>query len=211
MKLIAALALILLAALTATATIGLSSALAEMTTLCNSDPGKGLSEACPSEHVVTHLHETTLNGAKAKLLTSIVNVECDVLFLSDAIEGTSAPLLIEGSFTYTNCSSGCRVEEVSEPSVFEILKEGHETASVTGHAVEEEFAGEVHVNCSGLNCSYNWEGLSATAKGPLLSSETNGSISTSEKELHKVSGLFCPSKTKLDITTTPLSAVYVTN
>ena len=187
-----------LAALMAMALVGVSSAAANDTRLCSNDAGNQMVSPCTS---VTHVHETTLAGAKGKLLTSIVNVECDVLFLGDTTAGTTNPLVITGNFTYTNCGS-CTVEEVGGGVEIKVLWESHETAKVTGE-------GEVHVNCSGLNCTYNGEGLIGTGKGPLLSSETNGSVVITEQVAKKVSGLFCPSTSKLDITVTPLSATYL--
>jgi hypothetical protein len=148
------------------------------------------------------VHEATLAGHKAVLKTSIVTVECDVLFLGDALSESGKPLVIHGKFTYTNCAS-CTITEENGPSELKVLKEGHETASVTGE-------GLVHVECSGLNCRYTGEGLKGTAKGPLLSTETNGEVSLTEKEVHKESGLFCPKESKLTITTTPLEPTYVT-
>jgi hypothetical protein len=194
MKAIKMFGLAALAALMALTFVGASSAMAEKTVLCKED-------ASPCKSVVTHVHETTLSGAKGKLLTSIVNVECDVLFLGDTVGESGNPLVITGTFTYTNCGS-CTVEEVGGGVEIKVLKLGHETADVTGE-------GEVHVNCSGLNCTYNGEGLLGTGKGPLLSSETNGSVVITEQVAKKVSGLFCPSTSKLDITTTPLSATYI--
>ena len=182
-----------LAALLAMAFAGASSAMAESTALCSS-------ESLPCE-AIGHIHETTLSGAKGKLLTSVVNVECDVLFLGDTTEKTSNPLIVTGTFTYTNCGN-CTVEEVGGGVEIKVLKLGHETSDVTGE-------GEVHVNCSGLNCTYNGEGLLGTGKGPLLSSETNGSVTITEQVAKKVSGLFCPSTSKLDIVTTPLEATYL--
>jgi hypothetical protein len=169
-----------------------SNAAAEKTSLCSND-----SEACST---ISHVHETTLSGAKAELLTSIVNVKCDVLFLGEVVEEGS-PLVIEGNLTYTNCGS-CTVEEVGGGVEIQNLKTGHETADVTGE-------GEVHVNCSGLNCYYNGEELLGIRKGPLLSSETNGEVKLSEQVVNKVKGLFCPSTSKLDIVVTPLSAIYL--
>jgi hypothetical protein len=183
-----------LAALMAMAFVGASSAMAESTTLCSGD-GSGCG--------VTHVHETTLAGAKEKWLTSIVNVECDALFLGNTVSALSSPLVITGEFTYTNCGS-CTVTEVGGGDEVKVLRLGHETADVT-----YEF--EIHVNCSGLNCTYNGEGLLGTGKGPLLSSETNGSVTITEQVLKKVSGLFCPSTSKLDITVTPLSATYISS
>jgi hypothetical protein len=183
-----------LAALMAMAFVGSSSAMAEFTVLCSND-------ASGSCSVITHLHETTLSGAKAKLLTSILTVECDVLFLGDTTTEEGAPLIIEGNFTYSNCGS-CTVEEVGGLSIGKILKLGHETADVIGE-------GEVHVNCNGLNCTYSSEELLGTGRGPLLSSETNGGGSIQEQVVKKVSGLFCPSTAKADATTTPLSPEYL--
>jgi len=189
MKPIKMLGLAALAALLAMAFVGASSAMAEETNLCSND----IDASCTA---ITHVHETSVG--KAKLLSSI-NVECNVLFLGEATAG--APLTVEGNFTYTNCGS-CTVEEIGGPVVIEVLKESHETGSVIGE-------GEVHVNCSGLNCYYNGEGLKGTAKGPLLSTQANGEVTLSEQETHKVKGLFCPSTAKLDITTTPLVATYI--
>jgi len=176
-------------------------AAAEETALCSEDGSK-----CG----VTHVHDTTLSGAKAKLLTAIFNVECDVLFLGDVVEEGS-PLVIQGNLTYTNCGS-CVVEEVErfvgeeeevvEFTEIQVLKTGHETAEVTGE-------GEVHVSGCGINCYFNGEGLTASAQGPLLSSETNGEVKITEQVITKVKGAFCPNTSKLDIVATPLSATYI--
>lgn len=179
-----------LLALFALVFVGANSAMAEYTGLCSEDN----SESCPE---VTHVHETSVG--KAKLLSSI-NVECSVLFLGDVTTG--APAVVEGNFIYTNCNSGCSVEEVSENYAVEVLRTSHETASVT-----EE--GEVHVTCSGINCYYNGEGLEGTEKGSLLSSQSNGEVSISEQVAKKTKGLLCPATAKLDITTTPLEPTYV--
>ena len=196
-KSIKMLGLAALAALTAMAFVGDSSAMASNTQLCKTDPGAG---ACTS--AVTHVHETSLTGAKGVLLSSVINVECDVLFLSTSVGTLGVPQVIEGKFTYSNCNSGCEVKEVGGPASIEALKTGHETAAVTGE-------GEVNVHCGFLiNCTYNGEGLEATAKGPLLSSETNGSVKLSGQETSSVSG-FCPEHAFLDLTTTPLTATYI--
>ena len=202
MKPIKMLGLAVLVALMAMAFTGASSAMAETTSLCAEDPGEGPEEECPEGQSITHVHEATLEGKKAVLKTSLVTVECDVLFLGDALSELGEPLAIHGKFTYTNCG-GCTVIEENGPSEIKVLKAGHETASVTGE-------GLVHVTCSGLNCRYTGVGLKGTAKGPLLSIETNGEVSLVEKEVKKESGIFCPSTSKLTITTTPLEATYVT-
>ncbi len=193
MKQIKMFGLAALAALMAMAFVGASSAMAEPTVLCSADESE-----CEA---TTHVHESTLEGKKAVLKTSILTVECDVLFLGDTVEGTAAPLVISGTFTYTNCG-GCAATEENGPAEVKVLKEGHETGSVVGE-------GLVHVECSGLNCRYNGVGLKGTAKGPLLSTETNGEVTLTKQSTNKESGLFCPSTSELTITTTPLDPTYL--
>jgi len=192
-----------LAALLAMAFVGASSAMAGTTKLCSSDVETVAEENSCGE--VTHVHETTLSGEanQATLLSSVINVKCDVLFLSTKVGAAAAPLVIEGKFTYTNCNGGsCEVKEVTSPSTIEVLRTSHETSSVTGE-------GEVNVHCGFfINCTYNGEGLEGTGKGPLLSTETNGEVSLTGQETSRVSG-FCPESAFLDIKTTPLSATYL--
>jgi hypothetical protein len=175
----------------------------EKTALCKFDRSPCaptvMEEELKESPLVTSVHETSIG--KAKLLAS-PEVQCDVLFSSTSVGALGAPQIVEGHFTYTNC--GCPVKEVAGTTAsIEVLKEGHETAKVTGEA-------EINVNCFGISCTYNGEGLKGTAKGPLLSVETrpNGEVSLSEQEVAG-GGFFCPSKAKLDITTTPLSATYI--
>lgn len=190
-----------LVSLMATAFAGTSSAIAESTALCDHTPVGEEGEYCPEKHFVTHVHETTVPSEKGVLKTSTLTIECDVLFLGDT-SGLGAPLVIEGSFTYSNCTSSCTITEESGPAELEALKEGHETASVTGESL-------VHVECSGLNCRYNGAGLKGIAKGWWLSSGAGyelGEITISEQSLNKESGLFCPSSSKLSVKITPLIA-----
>jgi len=221
-KAIKMLGLAALTALMAMAFVGASSAMAkEPTALCKVDE-----LPCETENIVTHVHETTLSGAKATLLNSISNVLCDVLFLGDVlsenagVKGLSEllepkpgehfwmPLLISGTFTYSNCvdekPNSCTVTEESGPAHIDVLKLSKELAEVTGE-------GLVKVVCSGISCKYNGEGLSGHALGPLTSSELNGEVTLSEQTTTKVGGLLCPSTAKLDIATTPLEKVYISS
>jgi hypothetical protein len=195
--------------LMAMAFVGVPSGAAETTALCNEDPGNGV---CSAGHYISHIHETTLSGNKAILLSSIVEIKCDVLLLRDAedIFGPSlaSPLEITGHFTYSNCKtasgSSCTVTEVSTASKVKVLKLGHELADVTG-------TGEVNAKCGFfINCTYDGSGLSGHGLGPLLSSEQNGEIRLEEQVVHKTAGSFCPETAKLDILTTSLEVGYVT-
>lgn len=200
MRPIKAIGLAALAALMAMALLGVTTAMAETTQLCKADESP-----CAEAKVIKHVHEETLTGAKAKLLSSLGNVECNVLFLGDTL-GSGAPLVIHGHFTFSECkksSESCTVSEVSTDSLLEVLKEGHETA-------KETIQGEVLVKCGFfINCKYNGEGLTGTVKGPLLATSENGEVTINEQTLHKVSGAFCPEKGKLDIATMPLEKVYL--
>jgi hypothetical protein len=168
------------------------SAMAESTALCAADE-----EPCAEENIVTHVHEETLSGAQAVLLSSSLTVKCDVLFLGDALSSLANPLVIHGEFTYANCNNNCTATEENGPAEIKVLREGSELAKVTGE-------GLVHLVCSGfINCRYNGTGLAGHGLGPLTSSETNGSTSLSEKTITKESGSLCPSTAKLDITVTP--------
>jgi hypothetical protein len=189
------------AALMAMALLGASSAMAENTQLCKADES-----VCAAGNVVSHVHEETLTGAKATLLSSAGNVECKALFLGDTL-GLGAPLVIHGHFTYTECKRGtenCTATETSTDSLISVLKEGHETGKVTGN-------GEVNVHCGFfINCTYDGENLVGTAKGPLLSSP-NGSVTIVKQTTHHTAGSFCPATGELDIATMPLEAVYLSS
>lgn len=154
-----------------------------------------------SEHI--HLEWVV----KGKHLTSFGTVECKVLFLGDALPGSVDPLIAHGTTTYSNCELGggsCTETEENGPGEIKIKKEGHETGKVTYESL-------AHLVCSGfIDCSYNGVGLVGTAKGPLLSTQTNGEVTISEQTLAKEAGGFlCPKISKLDITMTPLLPTYL--
>jgi hypothetical protein len=203
MKPVKMLGLAILLSLIVTACVGANSATAAEV-LCSQDESP-----CAIGNRVTNLHILTLPGSKAKILTNIINVECAALFSGEGLFHFSYAwglILVHIVTTYSNCNSGCTVEEVGEEMFMEISTEGIEKTETGSVALE----GEVEVVCSGINCVYDSEGLLGTAKGALASAETNGEITIKEQTLKKVSGLFCPSTTKLDLTITPLSAVYIT-
>jgi hypothetical protein len=190
-----------MAAITAAVLTAPTLATASETSLCLEDTAES---PCPEEQAATHVHYVTTE--KAKLLTSILNVECDVLFLGNTAESSEAPLFIEGNFTYTSCkrsSESCAVNEENGPVLISVIKTGHETANVTGE-------GEVHVKCGAfINCYYEGDELLGKGTGPLLSVATNGEISLQGQETHKVKGSLCPSTALLDIRVTPLEELYI--
>ncbi len=205
MKFLKMLSLAALAALMAMAFAGPPSAMAESTALCSLDPGESENEVCPLSSLISHVHETSLSGTKAKLKTGSFTVECDVLFLGDVNPGfllAAMTLKIFGNFTYTNCDSGCTVTEENEFGVILVLRESHDTAVVT-------YELQVHVECGKIiDCKYKGTGLVGTARGLLLSTEANGEVAVTEQELSG-EGVLCPKIARLNITTTPLLATFI--
>ena len=146
-----------------------------------------------------------IGGREGNSINSVSNVLCDVLFLGDVKE-ESAPGVIVGGFTYTNCvdekPNACTLTEESGPAEIKVLEEGHETGSAT-------IKGLVKVVCSGISCKYSGENLKGSAKGPLLAKQKNGEVAIQEQTINKISGLLCPSTAKVDLTTTPLAEIYL--
>jgi hypothetical protein len=185
-----------LTALMAMAFVGATSASA--TQLCKTDTS-------PCGSPTTSVHEVSVG--KAKLLTSIGTTECNALFSSTTVGGEAKVQILEGNFTYTECTLGgskCTATEENGPSEIKVEKTAAETAKVTGE-------GLVHLVCgTSIDCSYNGTNLVGTGKGPLISTQANGEVSISEAATTKEAGGFlCPKSAKLDITTSPLSATYI--
>jgi hypothetical protein len=180
--------------------VGATSASAA-TTLCNADE-----ESC--SNATTSVHQVSVG--KAKLLTSVGTTECNVLFSSTKVgAGGGTIQTVTGNFTYTECllgGSSCTAKEENGPTEIKIEKTVSEEAGVTGE-------GLVHLVCSSfIDCSYNGVGLKGTFKGPLASAQTpdNGEVTLSEQSTTKeAGGLLCPKTAKLDITTSPLAAIYL--
>lgn len=181
-------------------------AVAEETSLCAEDMAES---SCPEGKVATHVHLTT--PKKAQLLSSTANVECEALFLGDAIseKGSGNPLEIIGNFTYpmtgckTTSGTSCEIIEMSAHAIIKVLRLGHELADVTHEA-------EVNFHCGSLiNCTYNGVGLTYHGLGPLLASGKNGEVGLEGQTANKTGGLFCPKTAKLDIDFEPLEALYI--
>jgi hypothetical protein len=191
------------AALMAMALLGASSAVAGNTQLCKADENP-----CAAANVISHVHEETLAGQQATLLTSLGNVSCATTLFLGLTLGLGAPLVIHGNFTFSTCKRGgvqnCTVIEDSTDSLLEVLRTGHETASVT-------YEIEVKVECGlFIQCVFDTHSASlvGTAKGPLLASSANGEVVISDQAVSS-GGPICPMTKKLDIVTHPLVATYI--
>jgi hypothetical protein len=199
-KLLKLFGLAALAALMAMAFVGAGSAMATGSSALCEDMPDVADGVCTDPAI--HVHEATLSGAKAIILTSAINVECDVLFLGDVLGLANPQVIHTGKFTYTNCNNGCTVSQEGT-ALIKVLRTSHETAGLS-----YEF--QIYVECGILvDCKYNGTGLAGTAKGPLLASHLNGQTVISEQTLNRVGGSFCPVTKKLDITTTPLTHTWI--
>jgi hypothetical protein len=197
------LGLVALAALMAMAFAGASSAMAESTAFCAVDPGEGPEEVCPEGELITHLHAATVAEAPAVVLTSVGNVVCGVLYLADTTQELASPLVLEGTFTYSNCTSGCSITEENGPSEIQLLKLGHEKADAKLEIL-------MHVKCnSGINCNYIASGMKGVFKGALLPF-INGEDDFGSAELKKESGVLCPTQAFLDLLVFSLETFYIT-
>jgi len=202
MRLIKMLGLAAIAAAMAMAFLGASSAMATNTALCKEDVLTKINEECPLAKRIHHVHAvsvsaTGVQGLFAKLLTSIVNVECEALFLGDVTSPSDLgnPLTIAGKFTYPTCNAGCISTQISAGATVTILKTAQELGEVKYQAEILEQCGEI------LHCVYNGVGVVGHFLGGLTTGATfgeKGHISFLEATKTKVKGLLCPASAKLD-------------
>jgi hypothetical protein len=140
-----------------------------------------------------------------ELLTSAINILCEVLYLGDTL-ALGAPLVIHGNFTYSNCheeggTTTCSAVQTSSSALLEALKSGSETAEV-------KFSYELLMECAGfIHCVYNGVGLKAAEEGSLGS----GHITIGKQTVNKVSGFLCPKTATLDVLWESLTALYIRN
>lgn len=156
---------------------------------------------CAAGNLTTSVHEVSVG--KATLLSSSLNVECNVLFSGTATLGN--PATVTGGFTYSSCNNSCSVVEQNGPAVITVLRLGHELADVTGK-------GEVKLTClfGFVKCVYNGTGLQGHGLGPLLAAQPNGEVRIEGQKTNIVSGS-CPAEAFLDLLTTPLAATYISS
>lgn len=185
-----------LAALMAMAIAGVSSAMAESTALCQQDV-----EVCKTP--ITHVHETSVG--KARLESSLPTIECNALFLGDALNsGLGNPLTIHGTFAYSSCNNLCTVKEENGPTQIDISSLGGDPASVT------YWIFLVRIKCPFINCSFEGFLIGGWENGPLWSFASNGDTEIIHQPLIRESE-GCVKAVYLDIVTTPLSATYISS
>jgi hypothetical protein len=184
-----------IAAVTAMAFMGVSSAMAEHGTLCT----QPAPEACNPPSTVHY------EDPGARLLNPLVpGLECEALVSGNVDNGgLGAPIVISNvTLKYTNCSDNCTASQVKGGTI-DVLKSGVELAVVTG------LGPEVLVNCALVfHCVYGAEGLTGHGLGPAFGNAT-GHVTFENAVVKQTGGLLCPKEAKLDALFESLTAVYI--
>jgi hypothetical protein len=176
------------------AALGPASAMAESTQMCEADE-----EPCAKP--AKHFHLT----GQSTLLTSAANIECSTLYLADTNGTLEAHQPLEGTLTFSGCSSGgkaCEASQLEEEKPGEIERSGTELGWWHIHVYILWRCG------SFFHCTYRfwiwWHFL-----GPLNGGGTNGTLTSTEEEGELQSGVFCPKTAKFDGSLESLSPIYM--
>ena len=197
-KAIKMLGLAAVAAISAMALFGASSAMATFDTALCSEASAELK--CPEAKQVKHVHFLAEDGT---LVTTAGTVLCKYALVSAEVLPLGKPLPIHflpGGLTYTECELGlvkCTAETVHY-GLLDLLKTAANLGVLTDLPVEGKYT-EVHVVCGGvINCTYKGEGL----EGHALSAEAgnNGRVTYTNKPVQKTGGILCPKEAFLNAT-----------
>jgi hypothetical protein len=198
-RLIKMLGLTAVTAIAAMAFLGASTAMATNTLLCMTDDAN-----CASPTLVNFesVNAAGTAAAKAVLLNSIINVECNAAIvghrISDALPTEKKPVTFEGLLSYTNCSSPCSVTVISNGTI-SVLRTTNELADVTASGFK------VKVNCAGFFiCDYNAANLVGHGLGGLeVAGRDRGHVTFGGNLVNLEQDLFspfgnCPATANLD-------------
>ena len=219
MKPIKTLGLAAITALAAMAFVGTSAAMGGSSLLCANDTevlSPTLVACAPPEAVHYVSVKVTLNekkeeiteGAKAIILSSLINVECNVL-LAGTVEDrdlvSAHPLHIrvtEEGVSYTNCTNNCVVTATGAD--FLLLKTAVELGNLT------EVGYQISLTCMFIKCTFNMVGSVGHFLGA-LQGDTGGKghITYNKVRLPLQSGAFCPSEAFLDLLLQSLNPIYI--
>jgi hypothetical protein len=219
-----------IAAVVTMAFVGVSSASATNTVLC--EVLEGLS--CPAGNEIAnnlknpppykkiHLINSALPGGPGTpsgtptLLNSTADVLClNVLVLATPLElGVAGPQVIHtDELIFQNCGTNAKHDNCTvtteELPLLHLLKIGIDEGSLLA------LAGEVHVKCTivgfvKINCNYQLNNLLVSIQGPQASGTSNGDLHAEEVPLNLVlGGGLCPETSSLDVLLLPLSPTYI--
>ncbi len=213
MQWIKTLGLAAVAALTAMALMGATSASAETTQLCK----KVAPNPCEA---VTEAHFLSVNlppgdvtkDGKVILLNDIALAECEVLLKMTNPTGTNPVTFNTVSLVYTNCNNGCKVTVIAVGTIsFLKLGVSTELGDVTGTGFV------INVNClfGALNCDYDFTNL----VGHFLGASTFGATTNGKGHItytkallnpkEKLGGISSCPKAELDALFQSLTPIYI--
>jgi hypothetical protein len=200
-----------IAAVAAMALMGVSSAMANSTQLCENDtktdpPAAGECKEPMTVHFISVNSEDKPGHAKLLAETFIgpVTVECESLISGEVLLGLvkEGPVVIHGEIKYSNCLNNAVVKVIKQ-GLISVLHLMNELADVTATGFE------VLVETNGLHCVYNPTALVGHGLGP-LNTEGDGDahVTYTKAEVNHGSGFLCPSTSKLDALFESLTALY---
>jgi len=168
-----------------------------LTALCSKDEG---TPVCKSEN---QLKTIDYKDKAVELLTNLINVKCEGL-ASGSVGSPGEPLKIAAELTYTSCSGGCFVTDVSGPGTIALEREGKvEEAKATSEGFE------IFVKCgTTIKCLLGPEKMVGKALGALTTGD-NGHLTFSKVSMGKGEGATCPSEATLDALFVASSAAYI--
>jgi hypothetical protein len=177
------------------ALIGPPAAIAGSTQICTNETGTCVEPMQIHWESVGHI----------TLLSSIGNIECDVLMQTTVPLGlvTNGPVTVNpATLSYSNCLYTCTVT-VLRQGTLSFLNEGNELGTVTSSGYE------ILHECHGIHCIYSLSGVKGHWLGPLRTGTGHDHVTYAEAEKPKIGGFFCPSVTKLDALFQDLSAIWL--
>lgn len=204
--------------------VGVSAASASNTLLCKNNtallsPVLAECGAVSEVHLLTVKVELvsgveTTKDAKAVLLNSFLNVECEILLTLSNPTGGLPTVNTAVTFTtvdmlYANCTAGCKVTVITSGTI-SLLKTAVELGNLTGNGFV------INQNClfGAFNCDYNMTGLVGHVLGPSFGDTgKKGHLTYFENQVtvqQKLGGVSsCPEVTKLDALFQSLTPLYI--
>jgi hypothetical protein len=192
MRLVKAIGLAAIATLVATALVGVASASATSTQLCNVHTGL----TCPEGQGTAAVHMTLSEGTVGKLLSSLATVLCLNVLATATPLGLANPQSVHAEAEYTSCGTNsthtnCKVT-VEEQPLFNLLKIGLDEGSLTAtNGITHLVCTEVGIFKVKVDCLYDSTGLLFKVGGQHLTAE--------KTPIKFIEGSFsCPENSQLD-------------
>ena len=186
---------------TAVALVGASTAMATSTALCVANESG--EDVCKDGNQLGPIHYESVSWIYILATNPTRTIACHSLFTGSSLGlFTSKPTIIDGNFSYSDCTPGCTVAEASGEAQLKLLKTTLTEGSMSGSL-------EVSVSCLfSVDCTYKLGTLVIGATSASLPT-TTGQWLLSKGALATVGGMTCPMSTTLDMTMESLKDIYI--